>query len=187
MEAAAPTMPGNPAEPGVSMRAEFCGSGSEYFRIWVVNLLLTLATVGIYSAWAKVRREQYFHRATRLAGTSFDWDARPLSILRGRLLAVGLIVLLGWIPAVEGASISPLVRQRRVTDIVLTQFAGHQRQGDAGVFVVDGHVVSPCKGVIAWWWSPPARGAQQRPTVDVLASAVRVQLGVAKFHSVRMR
>src|SRR5262249_26585078 len=68
--------------------------GSEYCRIWVVNLVLTLATVGSYSAWAKVRREQYFHRATRLAGASFDWDARPLSILRGRLLAVGLIVLL---------------------------------------------------------------------------------------------
>lgn len=94
MEAAAPTMPRSHAEAGVPMRAEFCGSGSEYFRIWVVNLLLTLATVGIYSAWAKVRREQYFHRATRLAGASFDWDARPLSILRGRLLAVGLIVLL---------------------------------------------------------------------------------------------
>src|SRR5262249_5456059 len=94
MEAAAPTMPGTPAEAGVPMRAEFCGTGSEYFRIWVINLLLTLATFGIYSAWAKVRREQYFHRATRLAGASFDWDAKPLSILRGRLLAVGLIVLL---------------------------------------------------------------------------------------------
>ena len=34
----------------------FVGTGSEYFRIWIVNLLLTIVTLGIYSAWAKVRR-----------------------------------------------------------------------------------------------------------------------------------
>jgi hypothetical protein len=36
----------------------FSGSGAEYFRIWIVNLLLTVATFGIYSAWAKTRRLQ---------------------------------------------------------------------------------------------------------------------------------
>jgi uncharacterized membrane protein YjgN (DUF898 family) len=84
-------------------RAEFLGSGSEYFRIWIVNLLLSVLTVGIYSAWAKVRREQYFHRATRLAGAAFDWDASPIAILRGRVLAVVLLI------AVQAASLpSPL-------------------------------------------------------------------------------
>jgi hypothetical protein len=34
----------------------FTGSGAEYFGIWIVNLLLTILTLGIYSAWAKVRR-----------------------------------------------------------------------------------------------------------------------------------
>ena len=34
---------------------EFTGSGFEYFRIWIVNVLLTIVTFGIYSAWAKVR------------------------------------------------------------------------------------------------------------------------------------
>ena len=33
----------------------FTASGSEYFRIWIVNLALTIVTIGIYSAWAKVR------------------------------------------------------------------------------------------------------------------------------------
>ena len=47
-------------------RARFGGNGAEYFRIWIVNVALTLATLGIYSAWAKVRREQYFHRHTSL-------------------------------------------------------------------------------------------------------------------------
>lgn len=70
---------------------QFTGSGREYFRIWVVNLLLSLATLGIYSAWAKVRRLQYFDRNTMLAGASFDFHGEPKAILRGRVLAVLLL------------------------------------------------------------------------------------------------
>jgi uncharacterized membrane protein YjgN (DUF898 family) len=65
----------------------FSGSGAEYFRIWIVNLLLTVATLGIYSAWAKTRRLQYFYRNTQLAGASFDFRGDPKAILRGRILA----------------------------------------------------------------------------------------------------
>jgi uncharacterized membrane protein YjgN (DUF898 family) len=70
----------------------FSGSGREYFRIWVVNLLLTLATLGIYSAWAKVRRLQYFDRNTHLAGATFDFHGNPRAVLVGRLLSVLLLV-----------------------------------------------------------------------------------------------
>jgi uncharacterized membrane protein YjgN (DUF898 family) len=70
----------------------FSGSGAEYFRIWIVNLLLTVATLGIYSAWAKTRRLRYFYRNTRLAGASFDFRGDPKAILRGRILAVALLV-----------------------------------------------------------------------------------------------
>ena len=77
----------DPIEP---QRAQFTGDGREYFQIWIVNLLLTVATLGVYSAWAKVRRLQYFHRHTRLAGAGFDYHGRPIAILKGRI--VGLIV-----------------------------------------------------------------------------------------------
>lgn len=73
-------------------RFEFTGSGSEYFRIWVVNLLLTIVTLGVYSAWAKVRRLQYFYRNTCVAGDIFDYHGNPKAILKGRLLALGLLV-----------------------------------------------------------------------------------------------
>jgi uncharacterized membrane protein YjgN (DUF898 family) len=69
----------------------FSGSGAEYFRIWIVNLLLTVVTLGIYSAWAKTRRLQYFYRNTHLAGASFDFRGNPKAILRGRLLAVTVL------------------------------------------------------------------------------------------------
>jgi uncharacterized membrane protein YjgN (DUF898 family) len=72
-------------------RFQFTGSGSEYFSIWIVNLLLSILTLGIYSAWAKVRREQYFHRNTLLDDQPFDYTGNPRSILLGRVLALVVI------------------------------------------------------------------------------------------------
>lgn len=69
---------------------EFTGSGWEYFKIWIVNLLLNIVTLGIYSPWAKVRRMQYFYRNTRLDGGSFDYHGDPKAILKGRAIAFGL-------------------------------------------------------------------------------------------------
>ena len=74
------------------VRFIFTGSGKEYFGIWIVNVLLTILTFGIYSAWAKVRRTRYFYDNTELAGSSFEYHGNPVAILKGRLAAVGLIV-----------------------------------------------------------------------------------------------
>jgi uncharacterized membrane protein YjgN (DUF898 family) len=75
-----------------SSRLRFTGDGAEYFRIWIVNVVLTLATAGVYSAWAKVRKTRYFWQNTRLDGCVFDYHGTPAAILRGRVLA---LVLLG--------------------------------------------------------------------------------------------
>ena len=69
---------------------EFRGAEREYFNIWIVNLALTILTLGIYSAWAKVRTERYFYANTRVAGTPFEYLARPLPILKGRIIAFTL-------------------------------------------------------------------------------------------------
>ncbi|NVM23149.1 MAG: DUF898 domain-containing protein [Desulfobacterales bacterium] len=66
----------------------FEGSGFEYFKIWIVNILLTIVTFGIYSAWAKVRRKQYIYGNTSLDGVYFEYLAKPTKILKGRILAV---------------------------------------------------------------------------------------------------
>ena len=59
---------------------EFWGSGGEYFRIWIVNVALTLATLGIYSPWAKVRNNRYIYGNTTVADGHFDYHADPLVI-----------------------------------------------------------------------------------------------------------
>jgi len=72
---------------------EFKGSGSEYFKIWIVNLFLSILTLGIYSAWAKVRRKRYLYGNTSIKGASFEYHASPITILKGRLIAVALLIV----------------------------------------------------------------------------------------------
>lgn len=78
------------APQGHPLRIEFTGSGSEYFRIWIVNLLLMLLTLGIYYPWAKVRRLRYFHGNTLIDGEPLGFHADPKKMLKGYLL-VGLL------------------------------------------------------------------------------------------------
>ncbi len=70
-----------------SCAIQFKATGSEYFGIWIVNLLLTIITFGIYSAWAKVRRNKYFYSSTEVAGSSFEYHGNPIAILKGRVIA----------------------------------------------------------------------------------------------------
>lgn len=73
---------------------KFKGKGGEFFGIWIVNILLSIVTLGVYSAWAKVRTKRYFYGNTHLAGDGFEYHAQPMQILKGRLVA--LVALSIW-------------------------------------------------------------------------------------------
>ena len=76
-------------------RLIFSGSAGEYFRIWIVNLFLTVLTCGIFAAWAKVRSRRYLYTHTLLAGQAFDYMANPWFILKGNLIVgVGVLIYL---------------------------------------------------------------------------------------------
>lgn len=85
-------IPPEAAPEPVAERATFTGDGREYFQIWIVNVALSIVTLGIYSAWAKVRRLQYFYRHTRLAGSSFDYHGDPIAIFKGRVVGAALFL-----------------------------------------------------------------------------------------------
>lgn len=74
-------------------RVKFHGSGTEYFAIWIVNLFLSIVTLGIYSAWATVRTKRYFYSNTEIAGHRLSYLATPIQILVGRLIAFLLFVI----------------------------------------------------------------------------------------------
>jgi len=78
------------APAAVRYRPQFNARPEEYFRIWIVNLALTILTLGIYSAWAKVRKLRYFYSSTTLAGSAFGYHGDPVRILRGRIIAAAL-------------------------------------------------------------------------------------------------
>ncbi|MCF8062858.1 MAG: DUF898 domain-containing protein [Deltaproteobacteria bacterium] len=71
----------------------FLGTGWEYFKIWLVNTILSILTLGVYSAWAKVRRKRYLYGSTRLQGSGFEYLADPVKILKGRALVVCFFIL----------------------------------------------------------------------------------------------
>jgi len=79
---------------GVEHPVEFRGTAREYFGIWIVNILLSIVTLGIYGAWAKVRDKKYFYGNTFIDNQNFSYHARGLQILIGRVIVfVGLIAL----------------------------------------------------------------------------------------------
>ena len=71
----------------------FSGKGGEFFGIWIVNILLSIITLGIYSAWAKVRTKRYFYGNTRIDGDNFEYHAQPIQLLKGRLVAIAMLIL----------------------------------------------------------------------------------------------
>jgi uncharacterized membrane protein YjgN (DUF898 family) len=75
---------------------EFTATGSEYFRVWIVNLLLMLVTLGLYSPWAKVRSIKYFYSNTLLAGHSFDFHGEPRKMFRGMALVGVFFLIYSW-------------------------------------------------------------------------------------------
>lgn len=82
---------------------EFRGDGMEYFKIWIVNVLLTILTLGIYSAWATVRNNRYFYSNLYLDNTNFSYLAEPLTILKGRVIAVIAFVAFSMISQYDPA------------------------------------------------------------------------------------
>ncbi|MFP6893477.1 MAG: DUF898 family protein [Opitutales bacterium] len=87
----------------------FTGSGSEFFGIWIVNVLLSIVTLGIYSAWAKVRTMNYFYGSTSLGGSSFAYVANPVAILKGRIIAFVFFLLYMLLSQVVPVLVIPLI------------------------------------------------------------------------------
>lgn len=94
----APSGGDTPAEPPLLVPGRevhgfaFHADPKEYFRIWIVNTLLTLLTLGLFAAWAKVRKRRYLRGNTEFMGHRFDYRADPRRILVGNLLVAVVFV-----------------------------------------------------------------------------------------------
>jgi uncharacterized membrane protein YjgN (DUF898 family) len=169
--------PWQPQAAQPTMRYEqfvFRGVTREYFGIWIVNVLLTIVTLGIYSAWAKVRRQRYFYGNTYLAGSSFEYHARPMQILVGRIIVLvliggynliinifpiaGLIVMVGLLFAIPWFVMRGMRFSARVTSYrnVRFDFTGGY-WGAFLAYIVGGMIIYMSAGILAplasqWMW-----------------------------------
>ena len=66
----------------------FSGSGVDYFRLWLTNLLLTIVTLGIYTPWARRRHIRYFYRNTLVGADPLDFVASSRNMATSFLLVV---------------------------------------------------------------------------------------------------
>lgn len=90
---------------------EFTGSGLGYFRIWIVNVVLTVLSLGFYSPWATIRKLKYFTENTRLDGDRLEFRSPAMPLFWGRfilLLILGswfLVTLFPWVAAIVAAGV----------------------------------------------------------------------------------
>jgi len=70
----------------------FDGKGFEYFKIWIVNIILTILTLSLYHPWAKVRNARYFYANSKLEGKNFEYHATGKQLFIAYLITMALVV-----------------------------------------------------------------------------------------------
>jgi uncharacterized membrane protein YjgN (DUF898 family) len=85
-----PPPPRGPEPPASTeaRRPSFHGNGGTLFGIHLVNVLLTLVTLGIYYFWAKTRVRRYLSGQTQIEGDRFAYHGTARELLLGTLKAV---------------------------------------------------------------------------------------------------
>ena len=93
-----------PESPAVSYRFSFHGDGGTLFRIYAINLLKVLGTIGVYYFWLKAKVRGYVYSQTELAGERFAFHGTGLELLKGwATAALVLIAVVALLVAVESA------------------------------------------------------------------------------------
>jgi len=91
--------------PPQTFRLWFRGDGSTLFGIYIVNLLLTLLTVGIYYFWGKVKVRQYLYGQTEFEGDRCGYHGTGKELLIGWLKAFVILgLLVGFYFAIQAVA-----------------------------------------------------------------------------------
>jgi len=71
----------------------FHGTGGGLFKIMLVNWILTILTLGIYSFWGKTKVRRYLCEQSSFVGDRFHYHGTGGELLRGALIFGGMIIL----------------------------------------------------------------------------------------------
>lgn len=73
-------------------RLKFSGRGGEYFRVWIVNVLLTIVTLSLYTPAARRRTARYFFDHTQVAGSPLEFTAQLRKMVLGFVIFALLVL-----------------------------------------------------------------------------------------------
>jgi uncharacterized membrane protein YjgN (DUF898 family) len=79
-----------------ALSVDFTGTGWAYFRIWLVNLICVLLSLGLYSAMASMRTRNYWFSHTTLDGKAFGYVGQAGKLLLQRIIAAVWIAFCIW-------------------------------------------------------------------------------------------
>jgi uncharacterized membrane protein YjgN (DUF898 family) len=90
---------------GRPLLLQFTADPWAYFRLWVVCQLLFMLTLGFYGPWGRTRKARFLAQHWHLDGEPFSCELKPLALLKGRLVMLGLFLafaVLGvWNPVLQ--------------------------------------------------------------------------------------
>jgi uncharacterized membrane protein YjgN (DUF898 family) len=75
-------------------RLRFVGTGSDLFGIYIINMLLSIVTLGLYYPWAKAATLKYTYANTQLDNSPFQFHGTGKEIFMGFIKAVGLLIVI---------------------------------------------------------------------------------------------
>lgn len=182
------------------IRLAFTGDPGQYFGIWLSNIVLTILTLGIYSAWAAVRTRRFFCGNTSLDGHAFDYTAKPTTILKGRAIAFAAITVIAIVnqlfPDLQGFAVLPLLFilpwlicrsmrfRARVSEWRTVRF--HWRGTYGGVFVI--YLFWPFVGILSLGLALPfasrAIRAYMADNLDFGRTRFSTNLSVGPFYRI---
>jgi uncharacterized membrane protein YjgN (DUF898 family) len=85
-------------------KLRYHGTGGVLFGLVIVNALLTLVTLGIYSFWAKNKVREFHYSHTEFDGDRFAYHGTGGELFAGALKAAGVMIVLGLLLTVATAA-----------------------------------------------------------------------------------
>lgn len=96
----------NESEGERSVKGQYRGDAGEYASTFFYVFFLSILTLGIYSPWGTVKLKKMLLAKTFVGEKNFDYHAKPVSILKGRILAIAILALLAILNSIDTTSYS---------------------------------------------------------------------------------
>lgn len=76
----------------------FSGTGLQLFGIQILNMFLTMLTLGLWTPWARVRKRRFFYSNTRILDEGLDYLATGFDIFKGWVIVTLIFAIYYVIP-----------------------------------------------------------------------------------------